>query len=182
MTTLIAAVEAVCLSISGVRVAKAPQDEAFLGPHGFVGDRHEAEFRKTPDGAGHRPNHRQWSAVSDDEVAQLCADMGVDPPFALGALGENLRLSGLKLTEVPEGSVLEMPSGAKLLVSGRNDPCINAAKELSEKYGPQAGQYFVKQAFGRRGILGTVLETGVVRRGDPVTILLPDAVGSTSPA
>jgi MOSC domain-containing protein YiiM len=41
------------------------------------------------------------------------------------------------------------------------------------------GQHFVKQAFGRRGILGTVLETGVVRPGDKVTILLPDAVAST---
>jgi len=91
-------------------------------------------------------------------------------------MGENLRLSGIKLADVPEGSVIEMPSGAKLLVSGRNDPCINAARELSATYGSQVGQYFVKQAFGRRGILGTVLETGVVRPGDKVTILLPDAV------
>ena len=37
-------VDAVCLSVPGTRVAKQPRDEAFLGPHGFVGDRHEAEF------------------------------------------------------------------------------------------------------------------------------------------
>ncbi len=104
--------------------------------------------------------------------------MGLDLPFLAGELGENLRLTGLKLADVPEGSVLELPSGAKLLVSGPNDPCINAAKELSQTYGSQVGQYFVKQAFGRRGILGTVLETGVVRPGDQVTILLPDAVPS----
>ncbi len=176
MKRLTATVEAVCISVPGVRVAKAPQDEAFLGPHGFVGDRHEAELRRTRDGDGQRPNHRQWSAVSSEEVAELCADMGVDPPFALGALGENLRLSGVKLAEIPEGSVLELDSGAKLLVSGRNDPCVNAALELSQTYGPTVGQYFVKQAFGRRGILGTVLETGVIRPGDKVTILLPDAV------
>jgi MOSC domain-containing protein YiiM len=173
-----ATVDAVCISVPGVRVAKAPQDEAFLGPHGFVGDRHEAEFRRTSDGAGQRVNHRQWSAVSTEEVTELCAEMGVDPAFAFGAMGENLRLSGVKLADVPEGSVIELPSGAKLLVSGRNDPCINAAKELSATYGSQVGQYFVKQAFGRRGILGTVLETGVVRPGDKVTILLPDAVAS----
>ena len=176
MKTVLATVEAVCLSVPDVRVAKAPQNEVFLGPHGFVGDRHEAEFRKTRDGSGHRPNHRQWSAVSDEEVSELCADMSLEVPFPAGAMGENLRLSGLKLAEVPEGSVLELPSGAKLLVSGRNDPCVNAAKELSETYGAQVEQYFVKQAFGRRGILGTVLETGVVRPGDQVTILLPDAV------
>jgi MOSC domain-containing protein YiiM len=178
MKTVIATVDAVCLSQPDVRVAKAPQAEAFLGPHGFVGDRHEAEFRKMSDGTGERPNHRQWSAVSSDEVAQLCADLGVDPPFALGALGENLRLSGVRLADVPQGSILELPSGAKLEVTGRNDPCINAAKELSETYGGEVGKHFVKQAFGRRGILGTVLESGVIRPGDKVTILLPDAVAS----
>jgi MOSC domain-containing protein YiiM len=102
--------------------------------------------------------------------------MGVDPPFENGALGENLRLSGLHLVDVPENSVLEFPSGARLLVSGRNDPCVNAAAELSQTYGPDVGQYFVKQAFGRRGILGTVLATGVIRPGDEVTVLVPEAV------
>ena len=176
MKELTAVVEAVCISIPGVRVAKAPQDEAFLGPHGFVGDRHEAEYRRSRDGSGHRPNHRQWSAVSTDEIAQLCADMGVDPPFVPGALGENLRLGGISLAEVPKDTVLEFPSGVRLLVSGRNDPCVNAAKELSETYGPVVGQHFVKQAFGRRGILGTVLETGIIRPGDTVRVLVPETV------
>jgi MOSC domain-containing protein YiiM len=159
-----------------VRVAKAPQDEAFIGPHGFVGDRHEAEFRRTPNSTALRPNHRQWSAVSTEEVAELCADMGVDPAFSLGAMGENLRLGGIRLAEVPKDTVLEFPSGARLLVSQRNDPCVNAARELSQTYGAAVGQYFVKQSFGRRGILGTVLETGVIRPGDTVRVLVPDAV------
>jgi hypothetical protein len=176
MKELTAVVEAVCLSIEGVRVAKAPRDEAFIGPHGFVGDRHEAEFRRTPRSSEIRPNHRQWSAVSTEEVAELCADMGVDPAFALGAMGENLRLGGIRLADVPANTVLEFASGARLLVSQRNDPCVNAAKELSQTYGPAVGQYFVKQAFGRRGILGTVLETGVIRPGDTVRLLVPDAV------
>jgi len=168
-----AKVDAVCLSVPGVRVAKEPHAEAFLGPHGFVGDRHEAEFRGS---AGNlSPNHRQWSAVSTEEVAELCAGMGVDPPFADGALGENLRLSGIALADVPDGSELEFPSGARLLVHGRNDPCVNAARELSETYGALVGQYFVKQAFGKRGILGTVLATGVIRAGDEVAVLVPEA-------
>jgi MOSC domain-containing protein YiiM len=171
---LTAVVEAVCLSQPGVRVAKLPQDEVFLGPHGFVGDRHEAEYRRTRDGKGLRPNHRQWTAVSTIEVEELCADMGVDPPFALGSLGENLRLGGMRLADIPEDTVLEFPSGARLRVHGRNDPCVNAARELSQTYGGVVGQYFVKQAFGRRGILGTVLETGPIRPGDRVRILVPE--------
>jgi MOSC domain-containing protein YiiM len=179
VTQVVVTVDAVCVSTPGVRVAKAPQDEAFMGPHGIVGDRHEAEFRRTADGSGQRPNHRQWSAVSTEEVAELCADMGIDPPFLPGAMGENLRLSGLRLAEIPAGSVLEFDSGARLLVSGKNDPCVNAALELSQTYGPDVGRYFVKRAFGRRGILGTVLETGPIRPGDKARILLPEPASHT---
>jgi len=171
---IIARVEAVCLSVEGVRVAKAPQDEAFLGPHGFVGDRHEAEYRRGRDGSL-QPNHRQWSAVSTEEVADVCAAIGV-PAFLPGEMGENLRLAGVKLASVPAGSVLELPSGARLLVAGRNDPCVNAAAELSRKYGPAVGRDFVKESFGRRGVIGRVLETGAVRPGDAVRILVPDGV------
>jgi MOSC domain-containing protein YiiM len=97
-------------------------------------------------------------------------------------MGENLRLAGVHLADVPEGSVLEFESGARLLVSGKNDPCVNAALELSQTYGSVVGQYFVKQAFGRRGILGTVLETGVIRPGDKLTILVPETVRTAPPA
>jgi MOSC domain-containing protein YiiM len=180
VTALKARVEAVCLSVPGTRVAKKPCDEAFIGPHGFVGDRHEAEYRSSRSSAtGTKPNHRQWSAVSSEEVAELCADMAVDPPFAIGALGENLRLSGIRLADIPAGSVLEFPSGARLRVSQPNQPCVPAARELSSTYGGAVGQHFVKQAFGRRGILGTVLETGVIRAGDEVTVLIPEAAGTS---
>jgi MOSC domain-containing protein YiiM len=172
--TLTARVEGVCLSTPGVRVAKAPQDEAFLGPYGFAGDRHEAEFRRKPYGRGLIPNQRQWSAVSDEEVAAVCVDLGVRP-FEIGALGENLRLSGLTLAELPAGTVLEFPSGARALVAGQNEPCINAALELMKTYGGNVGRGFVKASFGRRGILGTVLNIGVIRRGDEVRILVPEA-------
>jgi MOSC domain-containing protein YiiM len=161
-----------------VRVAKQPQDEAFMGPHGLVGDRHEAEFRESRNGGPLQPNHRQWSAVSSEEVAEICADLGVDPPFLPGALGENLRLSGLRLADVPAESVLEFPSGAQLKVTIPNQPCANAAAELSQTYGAGVKEHFIKQAFGRRGILGTVLETGVVRAGDTVRILVPEVVGA----
>ena len=141
MSDIVARVEAVCLSTPGVRIAKAPQEEAFLGPHGFVGDRHEAEYLRDRWGRVF-PNNRQWSAVSVEEVASLCADMGV-PMFEPGELGENLLLSGITLADVPAGAEIEFASGARLLVAGQNDPCVNAARDLARKYGPVAGQYFV---------------------------------------
>jgi hypothetical protein len=172
MNQLVARVEAVCLSTPGRRVAKLPREEAFIGPHGLVGDRHEGEFVRTRWGQVY-PNRRQWSAVSSEEVAALCADMGV-PLFQPGELGENLLLSGITLAAIPEGSVLELAGGARLLVAGQNDPCVNAARELSRTYGAVVGQYFVKQAWGRRGLIGSVLQPGPVRPGDALKVLVPE--------
>ena len=173
MSGQIAIVEAVCLSTPGARVAKAPVDEAFLGPYGFAGDRHEAELTRLKSGRV-VPNKRQWSAVATEEVAALCREIGV-PAFAPGALGENLRLSGIRLADVPRGAVLEFASGARLEVSGQNDPCLNAAVELAAAYGPAVRRYFIEKAFGRRGVVGRVLEIGLVRTGDAVRLLLPQA-------
>jgi MOSC domain-containing protein YiiM len=155
-------------------VAKAPQDEAFLGPYGFAGDRHEAEFRRKPYGHGYVPNKRQWSAVSQEEVAAICADLGVRS-FEIGALGENLRLSGLKLSDLTPGTILRFPSGARARVSGQNEPCVTAALELMKTYGGSAGQGFVKASLGRRGVVGTVIEPGLIRPGDELRIFIPEA-------
>lgn len=167
-----ARLEAVCLSVVGVRVAKAPQDEASLGPHGFSGDRHAVEFVRLRTGQ-RLPNQRQWSAVSTEEVEALCSDLSV-PPFAPGALGENLRLSGLALAGLPPGSVLAFPSGARLRVSDQNVPCINAALELAQSYGAIVRDGFVRSAYGRRGVVGSVLVPGLVRTGDVVQIVVEE--------
>ena len=171
MKVLSGVVQAVCLSVRGVRVAKSPVLEAFIGPYGFIGDRHEAELRRLPYGRGAAPNQRQWSAVSDEEVSVLCADLGVEP-FAIGALGENLRLSGLSLGDVPRGAVVELSAGPRLRVTGQNDPCLNAAKALARDYGEALERSFIKQALGRRGLIGSVIEAGPVRAGDTVRVLI----------
>ena len=169
-------VEAVCLSQHGVRVAKRPVDEAFIGPHGFVGDRHEAELRRKPYGRGTAPNHRQWHGVCTEEVDAICAALDL-PKLPYGALGENLRLSGVMLGELPNGTELTLPSGARLRLHQQTDPCINAAKELAATYG-EAANGFVKAALGRRGVVGQVLEPGIVRPGDVVIVTLPALVST----
>ena len=169
-------VEAVCLSQPGVRVAKRPVDEAFIGPHGFVGDRHEAELRRQLYGRGTAPNHRQWHAVCTEEVEAVCADLGL-PPLPFGSLGENLRLSGVLLGELPNGSELTLPSGARLRLHQQTDPCVNAARELAQTYG-DAANAFIRAALGRRGVVGQVLEPGLVRPGDVIRITLPSLISA----
>jgi hypothetical protein len=177
MTEIRATVEAVCLSTPERRVAKQPQEEANLGPYGFEADRHAGEFVRMRN-QSIVENERQWSAVSSEEVAELCAELGV-PAFAQGELGENLRLGGVRLADVPPGTIIEFPSGARLKVGGPNDPCVNAAAELAQTYGPVVGRNFVQRAYGRRGVVGTVLSAGLVRTGDSVRLLLPEPAPQT---
>jgi len=167
MTSNVVRVEAVCTSGQTRRVAKTPRPEALIEQFGLADDRHAGEWARPA-----LPNRRQWSAVSTDDVAAFCAELGV-PPFAPGAMGENLRLAGVALGELRAGTLLEFPSGARLRVLAQNDPCQGAAGELAETYGESVRRYFVKAAFGRRGVLGVVEATGIVRPGDEVRVLPP---------
>jgi len=176
MTVVVGRVEAVCLSTPNVRVAKTPHDEAFLGPHGFEGDRHAGEQARNYYNGKMSANLRQWTAVANEEVEAMCADLGVEP-FPIGALGENLRLSGITLAGLERGAELELASGARLLITGQNDPCINAASALGGIYGPHVEENFVRTAYGRRGVIGSVLEPGLVRVGDEVRLVVPEPEG-----
>jgi MOSC domain-containing protein YiiM len=171
-------VEAVCISTPDRRVAKQPRDEAFCGPHGFEGDRHAGITRTSPRTGQTIPNRRQWSAVATDEVEAFCRELGV-VPFAFGDMGENIRLRGIDLGSLTAGAVLEFPSGCRLEVSGQNDPCENAAEELSMTYGSAVRSYFVRASFGHRGVVGSVITPGVIRPGDEVVIHAPAPATTT---
>ena len=171
MSSLSLAVEAVCTSMPDVRVAKQPRESITFGALGPEDDRHSGETRIAMNGQT-VPNDRQWSAVSTEDVEAICADLGV-APFAFGAMGENLRLRGMQLAGLADGSILSFPSGARLQVSSKNDPCLHAAAELSPAYGGSVKGDFVKQALNRRGVLGLVLDVGVVRPGDSVSVSQP---------
>ena len=117
---------------------------------------------------------RSCVANPTEEVDAICGDLGL-PKLPYGAFGENLRLSGVLLGELPNGTELTLPSGARLRLHQQTDPCVNAAKELARTYGGAANG-FVKVALGRRGVVGQVLEPGVVRPGDLVEVHLPALV------
>jgi len=171
-------VQAVCVSTPETRVAKKPVAEVMVGLLGLEGDRHAGQTRLSPRGVT-IPNRRQWSAVSTDEVEAFCKELDVTP-FALGSLGENVRLKGIALAAVKPGTIFEFPSGCRLEVVGQNDPCEKAAAELAATYGPVVERSFVKASFGHRGVIGTVLAPGLLRPGDEVTVIAPATVATSS--
>ncbi|MBC7996969.1 MAG: MOSC domain-containing protein [Leptolyngbya sp.] len=146
---------------------------------GIVGDRHAGELKKA-DGRDKGivrgtliRNWRQWSAVSIEEINIIAENLHVenlDPAL----LGPNLVFSGIEnFTQLPVGTLLEFPE-AILLVERENDPCTKAGKVVASAHNGVTEHAFVKAAWHRRGLVGTVKQAGLIRADDPIKVVLPD--------
>ncbi len=168
---------------SGFLTQKA--DRLSLTLAGIPGDRH-AGFHKA---AGAREkalyakgtpiaNHRQWSALSSEELELIAKGMGlaqVEPEY----LGANFVFSGIpdftKLPSLTRLRIGKAPNQATLIVYEENEPC-RFPQEAMEKAGIEVpGQSFVKAAYRKRGLVGWVEKGARVLPGDPVEVFVPKA-------
>lgn len=150
---------------------------------GIEGDRHRSYTRKAwagdkqPEGTLRR-NERQWSAVSDEELADIQAAMDLEAPPSAEMLGANLCISGIsQLSRLPKGTLLKFPSGAELIVEEYNPPCHDMGKVLAQKCRATSGKSLPSTAFSKaakllRGIVGVVEAPGEIAAGDEVEILV----------
>ena len=127
-------------------------------------------------------NARQWSAVSQeelDEISQLIYIPGINH----GLLGENLVISGIpRFTQLPSGTQLffkgqkgELRSTV-LCVHKENNPCHLPGEMIQAQFPGQeklAGA-FTKHAKRRRGVVGFVICSGFVKKGDTVIAEVPE--------
>ncbi|GAA1555873.1 MOSC domain-containing protein [Kribbella sancticallisti] len=116
------------------------------------------------------PNLRQVHLIQRELFDEL-ATKGHD--VSPGDLGENITTAGVDLFELPTGTKLHLGDTAIVTVTGLRDPC-------SQINGLQKG--LLKQVLGkaedgtvirRVGIMGVVTVGGLVRPGDPLTVVLP---------
>ncbi len=150
---------------------------------GIPGDRHSG-FHKS---AGVREkalygkgtpiaNHRQWSAVSSEELENIAENMRllhVEAEY----LGANFVFSGIpdftKLPSLSRIRIGKVPNQATLVVYEENEPC-RFPQEAMEKAGIEiTGQPFVKAAYRKRGLVGWVEKGARVLPGDPVEVFIP---------
>ena len=118
-------------------------------------------------------NERQLSIVSEEELAQIAARMGLDSidPARLGA---NIVLRGIPdFSNVPPSSRLQALSGATVTVDMQNHPCQFPAKSI-ETVAPGLGKGFKPAAEGRRGVTAWVAREGLVKLGDQMRLHVPD--------
>ncbi|AGI66617.1 hypothetical protein OAN307_c08960 [Octadecabacter antarcticus 307] len=118
-------------------------------------------------------NERQLSIVSQEELDQIAAKMGVDAvdPARLGA---TMVIKGIAdFSHVPPSSRLQAPSGATVTVDMENRPCLFPAKSLMVDHGDSA-KGFKPAAKDRRGVTAWVAAEGRVVVGDVLTLHIPD--------
>lgn len=152
---------------------------AVLSFAGLEGDRHAGLTMRAGVREKHLPkgteirNARQLSLVSVEELVQVAATLGL-PQLDYRWLGANVLLRHApELTRCAPGTRMVFGSGAVLVVDGENDPCRKAGKGIVRGAGVDEAiaSRFVKAAHRLRGLVAWVERPGLIRPGDPVTLV-----------
>lgn len=127
-------------------------------------------------------NMRQVSVVSREEINEIAIAMGIPgggmPP---GLLGENLIVEGIpNFTMLPPGTLLLFRDAkgirtAAIAVWAENVPCEKPGEAIQAHLNgiPGIGRRFPAAAIHRRGIVGSVYCSGIIKAGDIVTAAIP---------
>lgn len=158
-------------------IPKVRRDEIrLIAGFGAEGDYHAGQYVRHRSRAAKNPtepNRRQVHIVHSelfDELAPL--GIAVEP----GQMGENITTRGLPLLELVPGARLHLGDTAVIEVTGLRNPCnqLDVVDErLLERVAIRAEDGSIIR---KAGIMGIVLEGGVVRPGDPIRIELPAEV------
>jgi len=155
------------------RFSKPLRDEIRLVEgHGIEGDAHagatvrrRSRFR----GTWTEPNLRQVHLLQRELLGELAVE---GHEVAPGELGENVTTSGLDLLALPRGTRIRLGDAAEVELTGLRNPCVQI-----ERFQPGLmGRLIRRDAAGthrRAGVMAVVVEGGVVRAGDPITVVLP---------
>ncbi|HBS51009.1 MAG TPA: sulfurase [Rhodobacteraceae bacterium] len=118
-------------------------------------------------------NTRQISILSEEDLAAMAAEMGVDR-VAPAWLGAGMALRGIPdFSHVPPSSRLQAPGGATLVIDMENRPC-HLPVPVIEAERPGHGAAFRRAARGRRGVTAWVEREGRIALGDSLRLFVPD--------
>lgn len=169
-----------CVADSKVDLRAAPMTALQLGLAGADGESHSGLTRPScsrvselyPTGT-EIANTRQLSVVSEEELAQIAADIGVeavDPAW----LGASIVLRGIPdFSHLPPSSRLQAPNGATIVIDMENRPCVYPAKVI-ESARPGHGKAFMAAAKNRRGVTAWVERAGLLEVGEQMRLFVPD--------
>jgi hypothetical protein len=166
---------------NNVDYSKPAQSSARVELDGFVGDKHRsferiaASYDPDPTGTVRR-NERQWTGVSNEELAIIAERLDLKEPLMPATLGANICVDGIPgFSQLTRGSRLVFPSGAVLVIEAYNPPCADIAVQVAAAHttrsgGAVAGKLFPKYAAELRGVVGVVDVAGRIEPGDRVVV------------
>lgn len=123
---------------------------------------HRSRVRVDPS----QPNLRQVHLIGREQLAACVAD---GFPVAPGDLGENITTEGIDLHALPTGATLRVGDDVLLALTGLRNPC---AQIDAFRPGLRARVIGADGSF-RAGVMAVVVQSGIVRAGDPIAIGLP---------
>ena len=158
----------------------APIEEAVVSLEGFEGESHSGLTRPScsrvklqyPRGTEIK-NARQLTILSEEELTEIGAAMGLPAPVKPEWIGANITLRGVpQLTMLPPGARLIFDEGVSIAVDMENGPCKFPA-EVIEALHPGKGLSFPKHAMGKRGVTAWVERAGRLKVGERCRLHVP---------
>jgi hypothetical protein len=162
-------------------IASTPATEVFAQFSGVAGECHGGLTRPACSRVADQyktnteiRNVRQFSIISEEEMAAVAAKMGIDRVLPEW-MGASIMVRGLPdFTHVPPSSRLQTQSGTTLTIDMENRPCMFPGKEAVEPHHPGKGKLLKTAAVGKRGITAWVEREGSLRVGDTFVLHVPD--------
>ncbi len=117
-----------------------------------------------------QPNLRQVHLIHAELHDELrAAGFDVGP----GVMGENITTRGVDLLRLPTASRLRLGEDAVVEVTGVRNPCVQLDHHQDGLLAACLSHDETGQVVRKSGVMAVVLETGEVRPGDSVRVLLP---------
>jgi len=150
---------------------------------GIVGDRHRGVTRRAWEhtdkqpGGTERRNERQWSAVAQEDLDAVAAQLQLTQPLAAGDVAVNLSISGVTdFSRLPRGTTLSFEGGVVLMVEEYNPPCSRMSRHLATKRettadGALKDNDFIEAAKFSRGLVGVVEVPGMITVGERLSVV-----------
>ncbi|NET30921.1 MAG: MOSC domain-containing protein [Cyanothece sp. SIO1E1] len=128
--------------------------------------KHRSRVAKDPT----QPNLRQVHLIHQ-ELHEELAGKGFE--VTPGLMGENITTQGINLLELPKDTILTIGSHAKIQITGLRNPChqLDGIQQglMKAVLDRDSEGNLVRKA----GIMGIVLEDGLIDLGDEISIELP---------
>lgn len=157
------------------RFSKAVTDSiTLIAGVGVEGDAHAGvtvQHRSRAAADPTQPNLRQVHLIHA-ELHEELRQQGFN--VAPGELGENITTAGVDVLNLPRDTVLQLGTEAAVQVTGLRNPC----SQIDELQGGLLKAVLCRDEQGnvirKTGVMGIVLQGGVVRPGDSIRIAFPE--------